>query len=378
MSTTGQAAARTRVIPAQRTPAGAPETDDVRRLAATAKLASTVAAADDATRRRLRAAIHAIAHPIVFSVVTRKVEIRRSHRACLRGIRHLRPACLDAFQDDVDAVIDHLLAGRTAIDDLDAWLAHWAPRAAVDAHRRRRGARGALQRPRMTKALAAGLGHDRWLIDLALQILTWVGIPANAGRSLWPLDEWAQRRGLLTGDYRNSHPGVVEAEVALVLEVMRRRPQWYDNHVERPLGCKDAPLAPPPGDNATDPRPLRAAEPDELDDAHAGSLASLALTAIEERLRRGLSPEAAVLPVLSALFVEGSGADLIDRAPGAGRAGDDRLVALLADRLAARGLAEQVVEIVREGRHELIECAPALGDQVREVAGPGAGVSRLS
>ncbi|MEV4350365.1 hypothetical protein AB0J83_38405 [Actinoplanes sp. NPDC049596] len=322
---------------------------DVRHLAATARLAATMLAGDAAARRRLRAAIYAVVHPIVFAVVTRKVEIRRSHRACLRGVRHLTAACLDAFQDDVDAVIDHLLASRTEIDDLDAWLAHWAPRAAVDAHRRRRGERGALQRPRMTKALAEGLGHDRWLLELALQILTWVGVPANAGRSVWPLDAWAHRRCVITGDYEGSTPRVVEAEVGAVLAVMRRRPDWYEAHVERPLGRKDAPLAPPPGDNATDPRPLRAAEPDELDDAHASDLASVALAAIEARLRAGVDPETAVSGVLVALFLDGNGAELIDRAPGAGQAGDERLRAVLGDRAAVRRLADTVLKILQEG-----------------------------
>jgi hypothetical protein len=367
------------VIPGQRASTEDRDPLDVRRLTATARLALVMSTSDEDTRRRLRAAVYAIAHPIVFTVVTRKVEIRRSHRACLRGFRHLTAACLDAFQDDVEALIDHLLATTTPIADLDAWLAYWAPRAAVDAHRRRRGERGALQRPRMTRALAACLGHDRWLLELALQILTWVGVPANAGRSVWPLDEWAHRRALVTGDYERSTPGVVEAEVVAVLAVMRRRPAWYEAHVECPLGRKDAPLAPPPGDNATDPRPLRSADPDELDDAHAGSLASIALAAIEERLRTGSTPEEAVLPVLSALFVEGTGAELIDRAPGAARADDECLSALLADRPAARRLVGEVLEIIRDrGRRPTDRwLAEAVGKRCgRETVGKAGNISR--
>ena len=332
----------------RRAPSAVRDTFDVRALAAVADLERVMSTADEVTRRRLRAEIYEIAHPIVFAAVTRKVEIRRGHRSCLRGFRHLTASCLDAFQDDVEALIERLLATRTPIDDLDRWLAFWAPRAAVDAHRRRRGERGALQRPRMTKALAAGLGHDRWLLELALQILTWVGVPVGAGSSDWPLGEWAHRRAVVTGDYEASTPHLVEAEVNAVLTVMRRRPAWFEDHVERPLGRKDAPLAPPPGDNATDPRPLRASEPDELDDAFAGSLASIALTAIEDRLRVGRTPEEAVLPVLVALFVQGSGAELIERAPSAGLAVDERLSALLADRLATRRLVDRVLEVIRE------------------------------
>jgi hypothetical protein len=346
MTSTDHAVA-TRTIPGQRTPVEGYEPGDVRRLAAAAQLGRAMSTADEATRRRLRTAIYAIVHPIVFAAVTRKVEIHRGHRSCLRGLRHLTAGCLDAFQDDVDALIDYLLAARTPITDLDAWLAYWAPRAAVDGHRRRRGERGALQRPRMTKALAAGLGHDRWRLELAIQILTWVGIPANAGDSVWPLDEWSHRRAAVTGDYACSTPRVVEAEVSAVLEIMRRRPDWYETHVERPLGQKDAPVAPPPGDNATDPRPLRASEPDELDDAYAGGLAWIALEAIDARLSSGRTPEDAVLPVLSALFVDGCGTEIIDRAPGAGPGDDEQLAALLADGLAARTLVGRVLEILR-------------------------------
>ncbi|MBU2668240.1 hypothetical protein KOI35_32485 [Actinoplanes bogorensis] len=304
--------------------------------------------ADDATRRRLRAAIHAIVHPIVFTVVTRKVELRRGHRGCLRGFRHLTTACLDAFSDDVEALIDRLLATRTPITDLDSWLACRAPGAAVDAHRRRRGERGALQRPRITKALETGLGHDRWLLELARLILVWVGIPADAGSSLWPLDEWSQRRALITGDHEHSTPRTVESEVSHVLNVMRQRGQWYADHVERPLGRKDAPLSPPAGDAATDPRPLRPYGPDDQDDTHAQDLAALALSAITARLRAGLDEREAVLPVISALFLGGTGAELIDREPGTVPAGEEFLPVRLADDDTAGRIVREVLAIVRQ------------------------------
>jgi hypothetical protein len=320
----------------------------VRRLAGTGDLAATAAAASEAERRRLYAGAYAVAYPVVFQVVTRKVERRRGHRHCARGLRHLEGTCLDGFHDDVEALIAHLFAATTPIDDLEAWLAHWAPRAAVDGHRRRRGARGALQRPRMTRALAERLGHDRWLMDLALQILTWVGVPATAGTALWPLDEWAQRRARTTDDVAGSTAAAVASEIDHVLTAMRRQPAWYADHVERPLGHKTAPVAPPPGDGPADSRPLRPVEPHELDDAHVAGLAWTALEAIAAGLRQGRDPAETVIRVLTTLFLGGSGAETIGRAPGTGPGHHDRVSALLADPGALAVVVDRVLRIVRQ------------------------------
>jgi hypothetical protein len=315
-------------------------------VASVAPLREVVTRADDHERRRLYAAGFACAYPVVFQVVTRKVERTRGHHGCARGIRHLAGDCLDGFHDDVEALVEHLFASSSPIDDLGAWLAFWAPRAAVDGHRRRRGERGALQRPRMTKALQAALGGDPWLMDLALRILTWVGIPATAGAGLWPLDEWAQSRAELTGDPARSTPATVEAEISQVLAVLSRRSEWFARHVEQPLGRKPAPVAPPPGDGAGDPRPL---VPADQDDTHAVRLAADALTAIDGRLRSGGNPAAAVIDVLTTLFLGGSGAEELSRPPGVGPAPDERLSALLADPKALAAIVENVLRIVREG-----------------------------
>jgi hypothetical protein len=335
-------------IPRQRRNAEPREAAVVRRLACTGDLAATLAVANEAERRRLYAGAYAVAYPVVFQVVTRKVEHRRGHRHCARGLRHLDSACLDGFYDDVEALIEHLFAATAPIDDLEAWLAYWAPRAAVDGYRRRRGARGALQRPRMTRALAGRLGHDRWLIDLALQILTWVGVPATAGAALWPLDEWAQRRARITGDVRGSTPAAVASEIDQVLAVLRRQPDWYADYVERPLGRKTAPVAPPPGDGPADSRPLRPAEPHELDDAHVAGLAWTALEAITAGLRHGRDPAETVIRVLTTLFLGGSGVEAIGRAPGAGPGHHDRVSALLADPGALAVVVDRVLRIVRQ------------------------------
>ncbi|GAA3934136.1 hypothetical protein [Actinoplanes auranticolor] len=312
----------------------------VRELARTGGLAAAVAVADLAQRRRLHAAAYDIAFPIVFSAVTRKVEQRRGHRACAQGLRQLTGSCLDGFHDDVEALVEHLFAATAPIADLPAWLTFWAPRAAVDGHRRRRGARGALQRPRMTRALAGRLGHDRWLMDLALRILTWVGVPATAGTGLWPLDEWAQRRAGMTGDPSASTPAVVAAEAEQVLRVLRRRPGWYAEHVERPLSLKPVPVAadlpdvPAPGDDVAE--------------TAITELAGAALEAITGGLENGQDPEATVTRVLSTLFLGGSGVEEMHRPPGAGPAAGDRLSAVFDDPAVLAEVVGRVLGIVRE------------------------------
>jgi len=326
----------------------APDVGSLTELARAGVLGEVVAAAGDAERRAYHAAAYAVCHPVVFQVVTRKVERRRGHGSCGRGLRHLTGSCLDGFHDDVESLVEHLLTTSTPIDDLPAWLAYWAPRAAVDGHRRRRGALGALQRPRMTATLAAGLGHDPWLTTLALEILTWVGVPATAGADLWPLDEWAQRRALITGEHAGSTPALVAAEVEQVLAVMRERPAWYAAHVDAPLSRKPAPVAAPPGDSAGDPRPLRPFDDDDQADAHIAALAGIAMEAIARGLRRDDDPAATVVEVLTTLFLNGSDAEELGRAPLAGPDHDERLVALLADPAAVSRLVDGVLRIVRE------------------------------
>jgi hypothetical protein len=258
----------------------------------------------------------------------------------------MEESCLDGFHDDLAAVVDHLLSATQPIADLEGWLARRALNATIDGHRRRRGEAGALQRPRMTRALAEGLGEDPWMCELALKILVWVGLPAGVGATLWPLDSWAGDRATLTGDHRGSTPAQVGRDVDRVLDVMRRRPEWFRKHVEGPLGRKVAPIGGSSGELAGDPRPLLVASACEIDEARTTDLAAVAVEAIRAGLRRGEDATATVVTVLTELF-QGTGADEIDRPPGAGSGRDEQLSTLLGDPAALRILVQRVLEIVR-------------------------------
>jgi hypothetical protein len=325
-------------------------TDDVswlRDLAKRGELSVAVAAGHGS---RLCRTAFEVSHQIVFDVVTRRLELStRGHSWCARGIPFMDAACLDRYYDDVESVIDYLLAARKPIDDLEAWLARRALNATVDGHRRRRSERGALQRPRMTRALSADLGDDPWLGELALKILEWVGVPTGAGTDLWPLDRWAQLRAERTRDVEGSTPGRVAAEVEQVLAAMQRRPQWYQDYVERPLGHKAAPVAPPPGDEVTDPRPLVAVGPEELVEARLRGLAWIAVEAIRDGIEHHHDPAATVVEVLTQLFLGGTGSDELDRAPSIGVDGHHQhLSARLADPAAVAGIVDRVLRIVHD------------------------------
>ncbi|MEV6344081.1 hypothetical protein [Actinoplanes sp. NPDC051851] len=315
----------------------------LRRLAATGGL-GTVSPAD---RRRLYRAAYAVAHPIVFDVVTRRVEQRRGHPHCARSLRNLDGPCLDAFYDDVEAVVEHLLAATVPIDDLEGWLASRALHATIDGHRRRRGERGALQRPRMSRALADAL-PDPWHRELALKILVWVGLPTGAGTGVWPVDSWARDRAVLTGDHQGSTTTRVQHDIDVVLGVMRQRPAWYEAHVERPLGHKTTPVAGNPGDNPGDLRPLGPVEPGEQAEAHIRAAAAAAVEAIADRLARGFDVTRTVETVLRDYFVDGTGADELDRPPRTGAGVDERISALFADPAARDLLTLRVLRIVRD------------------------------
>ncbi|HEY0535828.1 MAG TPA: hypothetical protein VGD29_29940 [Actinoplanes sp.] len=283
-------------------------------------------------------------YPIVFRTITRRVEHGRGHTRCARSLRHLEDACLDGFYDDVEAVVERLLAATAPIDDLQLWVARCAAGAAIDGHRRRRTERGALQRPRMTKALETAL-PEPWLRELAIKILVWVGLPVGT-EALWPLDTWAHARAAATGDQRGSTPSRVAADIERVLARMRERPDWYAAYVERPLGSKVTPARGAPGDGPRDPRPLTAAEPDEIDRARIADLASVAVEAIRAGLGRGEEPRTVVVRVLSALFVDGTGSDGMDRVPLGAPDAEERMSALLRDGVALSVLVERVLAIV--------------------------------
>ena len=199
-------------------------------LAAEGRLAA-MAAEGPRAHALLGAAVYAMAWPIVFSRVTRTVELRRGHHGCMRSISSLNPECLDCFEDDVAAVVDYVLRfADTPIADLEGWMASRVRQACVDGYRRRRGQRGALQRPRLPDFLAGGLGRDPWLCFLAVSVLTWAGLPATAGCGLWPLEEWGRARQLRVPGAAAVDAAAVEREVETVLAVMRTRPDWYERY----------------------------------------------------------------------------------------------------------------------------------------------------
>jgi hypothetical protein len=287
--------------------------DRLRELARAGKLAATAAEACGYDRLELTGAAYEVVWPIVFDRLTRKFERLRGHAACAAGVANLADDCLDRFHDDVEAVVDDLLAhAKQPILNLEAWIASRLGAATVDAYRRRRGSRGALQRPRLPGWLAAELGQDRWLTTLATGILEWVGVSGTAGEDVWPLESWAQERGKATGDWQGSTPAVVEREVELILGVMRRRQAWYESFVERPLGAKQAPVAMTRPDGADS--PLVLGDPDERVDSELQRLAADAMRAIDQRVARGEAADSTVVEVIRTVF-GGMLTGTLDRAP---------------------------------------------------------------
>ncbi|MGC5052846.1 hypothetical protein ACLQ2S_15495 [Micromonospora sp. DT48] len=327
-----------------------PAQGELRGLAHRGELATTMASATPEVRARLTGAAYAIAWPIVFTRVTRPMERRRGHWACATSVRMLADDCLDRHHDDVEAVVTDLLANaRVPIIDVERWLSTRLTAATVDGHRRRRGGRGALQRPRVPAWLARELDNDPWLTDLAVQILTWVGVPTTAGTELWPLDRWAQRREAVTGDPTGGDGGTLTREIERVLTAMRRRPRWYADYVERPLGRKHAPVLAVPGDGVTDPQPLVPVGPQERDEARLADLASAAVEAINHGLRDGGDPRETVVEVLRMVFGSDIGSEEIDRVPGETAATDERVSALLANDATVRRIVDDVLHIISDG-----------------------------
>jgi hypothetical protein len=313
---------------------------------------TAAAAGVPATDRRLRAAAYDLAWPIVFRRLTRRIELRRGHARCAVSVRRMPDECLDRFHDDVEAVVaDTLAHARVPIHNLEAWITSRLTAATVDGHRRRRGARGALQRPRIPGWLAEDIGDDRWLRTLAVEVLGWVGVTATAGTGVWPLDAWAQQRAAVTGDWQGSRPAVVEREVAQVLDAMRRRPAWYDRYVERPLGRKQAPVLPAvPGRDATGELPPLVLGEHDGPDRLLHELAEEAVESIDRRLRRGDDPAAAVVDVVGAVFGCGDAGEGYDRPPHEGTDTREQVTALLADPRVVERIVATVLAIVADRR----------------------------
>ncbi|BEL06354.1 hypothetical protein Q0Z83_045450 [Actinoplanes sichuanensis] len=284
----------------------------LRELADSGRLAATAATADPAQRAELTGAAYDVAWPIVYARVTRRFELLRGHPVCATGVANLADECLDRFHDDVEAVVADLLQhARRPVRGLEAWISRRLVAATVDGHRRRRGARGALQRPRVPGWIADGLGRDPWLTALALEILTWVGVSVTAGAEVWPVEAWAQRRAAVTGDWAGSTPAVAARDVETVLAVIRRRPRWYESYVERPLGAKQPPVALFAGEVVT---PLALNDPDDRIETELLQLAADAVQAVEARLSGGEPAEKAVAEVIRTVF-GGVGAAGLDQAP---------------------------------------------------------------
>jgi hypothetical protein len=247
----------------------------------------------------------------------------------MSSVFRMSQECLDRFYDDVEAVVDDALTKAVApVRDLEAWIASRLNAATVDGHRRRRGRRGALQRPRLPMWLAASLDHHPWLTELATQILLWVGVSTTAGTELWPLDAWALRRATVMADSSHNHAALVRREVETVLAAMRTRPSWYADYVERPLGHKHAPVCAAP---ALDTSALLLVDRDEMEDARLAALASDALAEIQTRLDGAEDPLTAVADVIRTVFGEAAIGGDLDRAPLASPDYENTVAAALAD-----------------------------------------------
>ncbi|MDQ7803301.1 hypothetical protein Q5425_06140 [Amycolatopsis sp. A133] len=299
--------------------------EHVRQLASRGELADHAAAARGDARRCLRASVFEIAQPVVFRNLTRRLELNRGHYRCARAVQHLDDPCLDRFHDDMEAVVDDVFRNaRIPIASLEGWIRRRLVHATVDGYRRRRSERGALQRPRVPRWLAAELGGDPVLLALAVDILDFVGTDSVPSAGIWPVDHWAENR-VARGAPPSTARRAVEHETALVLSAMRRRPRWYENYVERPLGFKRPPSVPVPRfapEDGTDPLgepAFRQEEPDARLER-----AVVAVAAIEGRIAGGEPPEAVVVDVVSSVFH--------DEPWSAGPAAVDRILAALVAR----------------------------------------------
>jgi hypothetical protein len=214
----------------------------------------------------------------------------------------------------------------------------------VDGHRRRRGARGALQRPRLPEFVAAGLGGDPWLCFLGVAVLTWAGLPMTAGCGLWPLDEWGLARQARVPGADAGDAAAVERDVQSVLAVMRTRPAWYERYVEVPIGRKQAPVYAAAAEEA--PPALQIVETHEFDDAMLVRLAGLALDESRRRLAAGQLPREAVAAAIAAAFGEACASWGADRPPHQDPLPADRIAALLRDPEEVDRLAGTVLAIV--------------------------------
>lgn len=298
--------------------------------------------------------LYQIVSDLVYQRITRNVEQRRGHRTCARGVSHLAPECHDRHQDDVQAVLNDLARhGHLRIENLQGWLVPRLIPITIDAHRRRRGERGAQQRPRLPlpRWLDERIDGDPWLRQLSVEILTWVGVPEAARQGLWPLAAWADRRAEVTGEISGQGERAVANDIERVLAAMRTNPQWYELYIERPLGFKEVPLVPfnqLDDDVDADRFALPLVSPAEAEDSLLLELAHQAIDAIRRRLRRGDDPYTTVREVTFAVFGPEADAEAMTQPPGTGTGRQERINRLLNDPAAVDQLVELVMMIVRD------------------------------
>ncbi|WP_329016476.1 hypothetical protein OG271_10630 [Micromonospora rifamycinica] len=323
--------------------------DTVRELARQGLLARHFREASVEERRWLRAGAGEIAWPLVYLRVTRPVEHKRGHHHCAAGLHRLEPDCLERFHDDLEAVLDDLFArAERPITNLEGWLTVQLPRATVDGHRRRRGRRGAAQRPRVPNWLAEALDRDTWLVELAKSVLDWVGVEATVSAGLWPLTAWTERRVVVTGDH-TAGEAVVAAEIEVVLTAMRRRATWYERNVERPLGHKQAPVHSPVGNPSggyAEPEPLALVPRHEVDDALLLELADRAITLMERRVDAGEEIHTVVAEVVGVVFGALPASYGLDRDPGRDPVDAEQVAALVGDPERLARITATVVELL--------------------------------
>lgn len=263
-------------------------------MARRGELAAYAGTVTGEARRRLRAATYELVQPVVFHQLTRRLELNRGHRACAVAVSRLDDPCLDRFHDDMDAVIEDVFRNaRVPVHNLEGWVSRRLTLATVNGYRRRRGERGALQRPRVPRWLAARLGEDPALTALAVEVLEFVGNDATAGPRVWPTERWAEHRAAGDG-WEAAHRAVLR-DLDTVLTAMRAKPAWFEAYVERPLGRK--PHAALPLTPEEVPLPVVAETHGLLVE-----LAGLAVDSIEDRLARGENPRRAVVDVVTAVF----------------------------------------------------------------------------
>lgn len=299
-----------------------------------------------------RAALYRLVSNLVYERVTRPVERRRGHDRCAASPDKMPPECHDAHQDDVAAVYEDVLANSSlSFENLEGWIASRLKRVTIDAYRRRRGERGALQRPRLTGWLEAEIGDDPWLRRLAVNVLEWAGVTATVAGGGWPLGAWAQQRARITGEPLCTEAAIT-ADLEVVLRAMRTRPIWFEAYVERPLGRKQAPLlAERQGgpDRPGEPEYVTYYTPDETAEALLTHLAWAAVKTLEQRLGRGDDPHETVVEVVGAVFGAGTGAEEIDRVPGTASDARERIASLILEPEVRTRVIDAVQQIFEKG-----------------------------